>query len=276
MADTPPPPNTGNLRHDGTSAMYQPGSSDGTVGQAGGAGFGSARPPSGNTAPGGSLAWAAQQRVDPLVELGNSGLKAYSGYIFEEFLPSLQGRKAVQVYREMTDNEPVVGAILFAIQQSLRGVKWRWTSPEEDLAQNEPRPTMTPKDEVAAAQDGAPPGESDVGAEPGKTKQNDQDDELVKFCESLFDDMDHTFEDFVTEVLTMLSYGYAPMEIVLKRRNGLNPEDDPDAQLAVNLPHQPKSRYEDGKIGIHKLALRGQDTVLHWHLAKNGEILGLV
>jgi hypothetical protein len=53
-------------------------------------------------------------------EAGLTGLRRAAGYVDEEFLPQLRGRKAVQVFREMADNEPVVGALLFAIDRLLR------------------------------------------------------------------------------------------------------------------------------------------------------------
>ena len=58
------------------------------------------------------------QRVGPMDELGVTGLKRVSGYIDEEFLPALRGRKAVRVYREMSANDSMVGALLFSHRQA--------------------------------------------------------------------------------------------------------------------------------------------------------------
>src|SRR4051812_23111461 len=63
-----------------------------------------------------------RRKASPFVELGTTGLKRSAGYVDEEFLPQLRGRKAVQVYREMSDNSPIVGAELFAIKNLLRDV----------------------------------------------------------------------------------------------------------------------------------------------------------
>src|SRR3954454_21781511 len=65
------------------------------------------------------------QRVGPMDELGVTGLKRVSGYIDEEFLPALRGRKAVRVYREMSANDSMVGALLFSIDKLLREVEWK-------------------------------------------------------------------------------------------------------------------------------------------------------
>ena len=49
-------------------------------------------------------------------EIGRIGQNRYSGMIFEEFLPELRGRRGIEVYKEMENNDDVVGAILFAME----------------------------------------------------------------------------------------------------------------------------------------------------------------
>jgi hypothetical protein len=158
-------------------------------------------------------------------EVGSSGLRAFAGWVREEFLPELIGRQGARVYREMGDNSPIVGAVLFAVQGVLRKAEWR----------------------VEAAND---------------TPEAQQ---MADFVEGLKDDMSAPWEDFVTETLSMLQYGYAPHEIVYKRRNGRKGFKSPT----------PSSRFDDGLIGWHKLPLRGQDTVLKWFFDANGKVLGL-
>lgn len=155
-------------------------------------------------------------------DVGSLGLRAFSGWVREEFLPQLQGRLAAQKYREMMDNSPVIGAIMFAITATMRKVKWR----------------------VEAANDS---GEAAEAAD---------------FVESCMNDMSHSWEDFIVESLSMLGYGFAPHEIVYKRRLG---PDAPDG----------KSNYDDGKIGWRRLPIRGQDTVIKWFFDPNGQIKGL-
>ena len=67
---------------------------------------------------------AEVERLSPFIELGNTGLKRAAGIIDEEFLPQLRGRKAVAVYKEMSENDPLVGALLFAVDRLLRNVEW--------------------------------------------------------------------------------------------------------------------------------------------------------
>jgi hypothetical protein len=57
--------------------------------------------------------------VPPWQEFGATGLKRSAGWVDEEFLPQLRGRKAVQVFKEMSENDPLVGALLFSIRMLL-------------------------------------------------------------------------------------------------------------------------------------------------------------
>ena len=125
------------------------------------------------------------KNFNPMAELGTTGLRRFSGYVDEEFLPQLRGRKAVQVYREMSDNDPIVGALLFAIDRLVRQVQWRV------------EPASSTPEAKAAAQ----------------------------FVEECMDDMSHTWDDFIAEVATMNIYGWSWHEIVYKRRLGMWQKD---------------------------------------------------
>ena len=62
----------------------------------------------------------------PGSEVGSSGLNAASsGQVLEELNPNLYGRKAIETWRLMRDQDAVVGAILFAIEMLVRQVEWR-------------------------------------------------------------------------------------------------------------------------------------------------------
>lgn len=158
-------------------------------------------------------------------EIGISGLRRASGYVLDEFLPQLQGRKAVQIYREMADNDPVIGALLFAMDRLLREVTWRVEAPSDE----------------AGGQDAA------------------------EFLESCMEDMSHTWDDFISEVLTMLPYGWAWHEIVYKKRVGPWEKDG-----------SKRSQFTDGKIGWRKMPLRAQETLLRWVFDEKGGIEALV
>ena len=70
-------------------------------------------------------------------EIGASGLNyGASGEILEELNPRLQGRKAIETFRLMKDNDAVVGSILYAIEMLLRRVEW---TVEQQEAEEEDR-----------------------------------------------------------------------------------------------------------------------------------------
>lgn len=170
---------------------------------------------------------AANKKVtyDPS-SIGASGLRHIGGYVQEEFLPALRGTKAANVYREMADNDPVVGAILFAITMLIRQVEWTVQATDD-----------SPEAEAAK--------------------------EFVE--EVLFEDMSVPFQTVIDEVCSMFTYGFAPMEIIWKKRIG------PDAPNGAG-----RSNYDDGKIGIRTIALRAQNTITRWEIdPEDGSIDGV-
>lgn len=161
----------------------------------------------------------------PVVELGSTGLKRSAGFIDEEFLPALRGRKAVKIYKEMSLNDPTVGGLLFAIDMLLRQVEYRVEAGDE-----------TPGGKAA-----------------------------VQFLEECMNDMSHTWDDMISEILSMLVYGWSYMEITYKRRIGPG-EKNPSK----------RSRYTDGKIGWRKIQIRSQETLQRWVFDESGGVRGLV
>jgi hypothetical protein len=164
-------------------------------------------------------------RFPSWMEIGATGLKRSGGVVDEEFLPQLRGRKAVQVYKEMSENDPIVGALMHTFNMLLRNVQWR--------------------------------------VEASGSKQEDV--KAAKFVESCMDDMEHTWSDFVSEVLSMLVYGWSWFEVVYKRRLGLYTRD-----------HRTMSRHEDGLIGWRKLPVRAQETLFKWVFDDDGRVRAMV
>lgn len=156
-------------------------------------------------------------------EIGRIGQKRYGGFFYEEFLKELQGRKGVETYREMADNDDVIGAILFAIEMLIRQTNW----------------TIQP---------GGP---------------ENADEEAAEFVESCMDDMQDTWTDTISEILSFLTYGWSYHEIVYKRRCGKNR----DSRL--------NSKYDDGLIGWAKLPIRAQETLYQWEYDDNDNLTGM-
>lgn len=119
-------------------------------------------------------------------EIGRSGLATYGGQVREEFLPQLQGWRARRVFQEMSENDPVIGGMLFAIEMLIRQIEWN----------------AEPADDSVEAQ---------VEAD---------------FVESCFHDMSSSWEATLSSILSMLPYGWAFFEIVYKKRQGDQPESD--------------------------------------------------
>lgn len=90
----------------------------------------------------------------------------------------------------------------------------------------------------------------------------DGEDDRAEFVEGALDDMSHSLNEHLGEALTMLPFGFAPFEIVYKRRQGEN-GDAP-------------SKYDDGKIGWRKFAFRSQDSLRNWDIdQENGSLMGM-
>ena len=150
-------------------------------------------------------------------ELGRIGQLRYgaqgSGSVFfEEFLNELRGIKGIQAYSEMADNDATVGAILFAIEMLMRKCEFH--------------------------------------VEPAGKSAKDK--EAAEFVESCMNDMERTWADTLSEILSFLPYGWSYHEIVYKRRVGKT------SSPITN------SKYADGLIGWRKLPIRAQDTLYGW------------
>jgi hypothetical protein len=149
---------------------------------------------------------------NPGGEIGATGLRlATGGTVEEEFHPNLIGRQALTTFREMSDNDPIVGGILYSFNMLCRQVDWI-------------------------------------------IEQGDASEEDVEYLEGCLEDMSHSWADFISEVLSMLPYGWSYHEIVYKRRNGRQKETSGKSS----------SKYDDNKIGWAKLPIRAQDTLQEW------------
>jgi len=87
------------------------------------------------------------------------------------------------------------------------------------------------------------------------------DKEAVDFLQSNMDDMSLSWKQFISDVCSHLVYGWSYFEVVWKKRKGRN--------------SKPQSQYDDGLIGIRKLAIRGQDTLDRWDFDENGGLQGM-
>lgn len=179
-------------------------------------------------------------------EIGRSGLNNWGGEIREEFLRELKGKDGRKLIREMRDNDPIIGAMLFAVSMLIRQAKPKV------------RPAVEPKKKAVVTQKGRV--RWITKADPESTAAKD----TAEFVQSCLDDMSETWADVVSEILTMLPYGWAWLEVVYKKRNG------PSRDATTN------SRFTDGKLGWRKMPLRGQDTLKKWVMDDTGGIQGMI
>lgn len=156
-------------------------------------------------------------------EYGRIGQKRWEGQFYEEFLPELSGMRGIKVFQEMKENDDTVGAILFAIKMLIRQVEWH--------------------------------------VEPGGDSAKDK--EAAEFVESCMDDMQATWTDTISEILSFLPYGWSFHEIVYKRRMGKTKN------------RRSSSKYSDGLIGWQKLPPRAQDTLYRWEYDDSDNLIGM-
>jgi hypothetical protein len=337
-----------------------------------------------------------QKQPSPWEEVGATGLAQYGGFVREEFLPQLSGDNALRVWREMYDNDPIVGAFMFAITMLMRKVEWRVepaeaSTVEEIVARRmkereqralstmasppaaasrpgmpgAPAPSMTypappspqllptppsqpgtnprtaltlpgtnapaypdvpgsnvgggpAQAEALAGRPGIGPGggrvpedpnrivkmarrmgflhkagsgdgssvdgfDSEMGLPPidpetgepmefplgqGQTSTSPEAqhaEEIAVFLETCLHDQDLSWSDILSQIVTMVVFGFSYHEIVYKKRNGPNPD----------FPEQ-GSKFADGRIGWAKWAPRAQETRFRWEFGPHNEILGIL
>lgn len=120
------------------------------------------------------------RNYDTMAEYGRTGLRQYAGVLYEEYEPKLQGRRGVEIYTEMSEDDSVIGAMLYALEMLLRQAEW--------------------------------------SVNPGGTTEADK--EAAEFVKSCMSDMSDTWQDTISEILTFVTYGWSWHEIVYKRRMG--------------------------------------------------------
>jgi hypothetical protein len=72
-------------------------------------------------------------------------------------------------------------------------------------------------------------------------------DPRAEFVEQCMGDMSHSWNDHISQALTMLPYGFAWFEVIYKKRSG--------------AMGNPSSQYNDGRLGWRRFSLRAQDTM---------------
>ncbi len=151
-----------------------------------------------------------------LGETGFVGLRTTNGAIIEEANKVFRYPMFLKVVNEMR-TDPTVAAALNVYRMMMTRVKW----------------TVAP-----------PAGASET------------DKERAEFAQSCMDDMEGSWKQFISEVITYLDYGFSVQEKVFRRRLTRN-----------------GSKHNDGLVGLRKIAPRSQDTIRHWNFTDDGREL---
>ena len=151
-----------------------------------------------------------------LGETGHIGLKSINGAIIEEANKVFRYPMFLKVVNEMR-TDPTVAAALNVYRMMMTRVDW----------------TVRP-----------PAGASET------------EKQRAEFAQSCMDDMEGSWKQVISEVITYLDYGFSVQEKVFRRRLTRN-----------------GSKHNDGLVGIRKIAPRSQDTIRHWNFSDDGREL---
>ncbi len=142
-------------------------------------------------------------------EIGASGLKHdQMGNIHEDYLRKFKNLRSKVKVIEEMQSDSTISAILLAIEMHIRQVDW-WVDSASD-------------------------------------RRTDRD--AADLLEYNINNMDHTWQEFQSEVLSMIPYGFHIAEQVYKQ--------------------------EDGVVMWKRLPPRSQDSVWRWEIADNGDLEG--
>ena len=159
-------------------------------------------------------------------EAGRTGLNRYGGIVAEEWEPALQGTKANDIYNRMSTNDAIIGGELFAINMLCNQVPWF--------------------------------------AKPGGEAEKDL--RAAAYLQSCMFDMATPWPMTISEILSMVPFGWSWMEKVLKLRKGPYSKD-----------RRFRSQFNDGRVGWRNWAPRAQTSLLWWDYEDDSdELKGLI
>jgi hypothetical protein len=151
-----------------------------------------------------------------LGSIGYSGLKIFDGVVESEMVEELKYPKSNDTFRKMMLH-PAVNASVSLHKAMVSKAVFRFIPPKE--------------------------------ATPEETKQ-------AEIVETIFSDMECTLQDVVSEAMTMVDFGFAPLEKIFRRRT-----------------KDSGSLYDDGLIGVRRLSLRHQQSIEKFKFSEDGETL---
>ena len=155
-----------------------------------------------------------------LGEIGVNGLQVFNGVTNEELRKELNHPESVKTYRLM-EYHPSINSCLELYKTMVGNLRYRFVPPKN------------------------------------ATEEEKNQTEIIA---SMFDDMEHSFQDFILEAMTATQYGWAVNEKVFRKRT-----------------YSSGSKYNDGLIGIRKLPLRTQSSIQRFIFDSTGNnVIGVV
>lgn len=148
-----------------------------------------------------------------LGEIGATGLPVFNGVSLKELKSELRHPESIKTYKLM-NYHPSINSCINLYQSMIAKVRYRFIPPK-----------------------------------------NATEEELkqTKIVESMFSDMEHSLEDFISEALTCMTYGWSVCEKVYRKRTTST-----------------GSIYDDGLIGLRKIALREQESIYRFIFDSTG------
>lgn len=152
---------------------------------------------------------SAPKQVTLHVEsIGTSGTEIYGGYYSEEYLSNLRGPRVADIWDQMRRSDPKIKMILSAVKNPIKGAQWT--------------------------------------VRPGVAGDSDSTQQAKLIEKILFKDLEQTWTQTLTEILTFLDFGFSPFEVIHK--------------VVTNDP-------EFGSYNsLAKLAFRSPKTIERWNL----------
>ena len=153
---------------------------------------------------------ASGKGVNPKLQVSISGPNRVGGVLFDEFLPELRFPQGIRIYNEMRKNSSIIGGFLRAIEAAFRATEF----------------SSIPYDDSDVARDRA------------------------IFLDDCINDMDRSWLDVLSDIITFLPFGFSACEMVFKQRRG----------FGGAVP----SKHSDGRLGLRDLVLIPHESVLEW------------
>jgi hypothetical protein len=149
-------------------------------------------------------------------ELGYMGLSVFNGVTNDELKKELNFPNSIKTYKQMSYHS-AINAAVSSYSNMLAKTTWQFNPPKD------------------------------------ATEEEKKQAEIIN---SMFGDMQHTFGEFVSDVLSMNIYGFSVHEKVFRKRYKAN-----------------GSKYNDGLIGWSKLPIRSQESIEKFLFDESGNSL---